>query len=101
MRDNFGWRTRITLYHDLAFNLNNKGQTDVMLLDFSKAFDKVPHEHLFLKLQYYGIEETHLIGYPHFYLIVLNVLYVVVLPQTLLTYLAVFPKEPCWGLYFF
>ena len=38
--------------HDLAFNLNNKGQTDVILLDFSKVFDKVPHEHLILKLQY-------------------------------------------------
>ena len=29
--------------HDLALNLNNKGQTDVVLLNFSKAFDKVPH----------------------------------------------------------
>ena len=36
-----------------------------------------------------ALEETHLIGYPHFYLIVLDVVYVVVLPQTLLTYLAV------------
>ena len=41
--------------HDLALNLNNKGQTDVILLDFSKAFNKVLHEHLILKLQYYGI----------------------------------------------
>ena len=40
---------------DLAFNLNNKGQNDVILLDFSNAFDKVPHERLILKLQYYGI----------------------------------------------
>ena len=30
-----------------------------------------------------ALEETHLIGYPHFYLIVLNVLYVGVLPQIL------------------
>ena len=29
--------------HDLALNLNAKGQTDVLLLDFSKAFDKVSH----------------------------------------------------------
>ena len=28
---------------DLALNLNNKGQSDVILLDFSKAFDKVPN----------------------------------------------------------
>ena len=40
-----------------------------------------------------ALEETHLVGYPHFYLIVLNVLYVVVLPQTLLTYSVVFPMQ--------
>jgi hypothetical protein len=28
---------------------------DAILLDFSKAFDKVPHERLLLKLHYYGI----------------------------------------------
>ena len=41
--------------HDLALNLNNKGQTDVILLDFSKAFDEVTHQHLILKIWYYGI----------------------------------------------
>ena len=47
--------------HDLhlALNLNNKGQTDVVLLDFSKAFDKVSHQHL-MKLQYYGIRGSTL-----------------------------------------
>ena len=48
-----------------------------------------------------ALEETYLIGYPHFYLIVLNMLFMVVLPQTLLVYLAVFPKAPCWGLLLF
>ena len=44
----------INTTHDFALNLNNKGQTDVILLDFSKAFDKVPH-HLLHKLKHYGI----------------------------------------------
>ena len=44
--------------HDLALNLNNKSQADTILLDFSKAFDKVSYFHIvifILKLQYYGI----------------------------------------------
>ena len=41
--------------HDFALSLNNQGQTDAILLDFSKAFDKVPHHLLLTKLQYYGI----------------------------------------------
>jgi len=32
----------IKVSHDLAYSLNDKGQTDVILLDFSKAFNKVP-----------------------------------------------------------
>ena len=49
---------RITAHliiHDLAKSLDSGSQVDAVLLDFSKAFDKVPHQRLLYKLQYYGI----------------------------------------------
>ena len=45
----------ICTIHDFACNLNEKKRTDAILLDFCKAFDKVSHRHLKLKLEYYGI----------------------------------------------
>lgn len=45
----------ITSTHDWASTLQHRGQTDVVLLDFSKAFDKVPHLRLSAKLHHYGI----------------------------------------------
>ena len=41
--------------NDLVLNLK---QTDIILLDLSKAFDKVSHYCLKLKLEYYGIRYT-------------------------------------------
>ena len=41
--------------HDLASSLNQKHQTDMSILDFSKAFDRVPHTRLKAKLDHYGI----------------------------------------------
>ena len=41
--------------HDLALGLNKGSQTDAILLDFSKAFDRVSHRLLLIKLQHYGI----------------------------------------------
>ena len=35
---------------DLARGLDDKGQTDMILLDFSKAFNKVPTSNYYLKL---------------------------------------------------
>ena len=35
--------------------LNNKGQTDIIFLDFSKAFGKISHKFILSKLHYYGI----------------------------------------------
>ena len=40
---------------DWANTLNNKGQTDIIFLDFSKAFDKISHRFILSKLHYYGI----------------------------------------------
>ena len=40
---------------DLARGLNHKQQIDAVLLDFSKAFDRVPHQRLLLKLKHYGV----------------------------------------------
>ena len=40
---------------DIARALDNNNQVDVGILDMSKAFDKVPHERLALKLHHYGM----------------------------------------------
>ena len=45
----------IQLIDNLAHNIDNRIQTDAILLDFLKAFDKVPHHRLLYKLKYYGI----------------------------------------------
>ena len=38
--------------HDWAASMNKRHQTDLILLDFSKAFDCVPHQRLLHKLNY-------------------------------------------------
>ena len=45
----------ILTIQDLANGLNDGEQIDAILLDFSKGFDKVVHQRLLQKLQYYGI----------------------------------------------
>jgi hypothetical protein len=41
---------------DVVGNMQMGKQTDVLVMDFSKAFDKVGHQRLLLKLNYYGIQ---------------------------------------------
>ena len=55
----------VQFVHDIIGNLDgavNRGhkQTDLIIMDFAKVFDKVPHRRLLHKLEYYGIRgSTH------------------------------------------
>ena len=44
----------ISLIQDLTLNYDNNIQTDLISMDFAKAFDTVPHHRLLYKLQWYG-----------------------------------------------
>jgi len=44
--------------HQLVSALHNGTQTDVIALDFAKAFDTVPHSHLLFKLERLGVDAT-------------------------------------------
>ena len=41
--------------NDIVANMNNVKQTDVIVMDFAKAFDKVGHRRLIEKMKYYGV----------------------------------------------
>ena len=45
----------LQLVHEWLRILEERGSVDAIFLDFAKAFDKVSHPHLLLKLQHHGI----------------------------------------------
>ena len=50
----------VEFVHDISKNMVSGTQTDVIVMDFSKAFDKVSHKKLSQKLHHYGIVgKTH------------------------------------------
>ncbi len=46
----------LSLIDKLTKTKDNKVQTDVIIMDFTKAFDKVSHSRLLLKLNHYGVQ---------------------------------------------
>ena len=42
----------------ISHALDHKKQIDIILIDFAKAFDTVPHQRLLTKLQRYGIQNN-------------------------------------------
>ena len=50
----------LTLSDELIQGLDKGRQLDLAILDFSKAFDCVPHEHLLKKLDHCGIQVNNL-----------------------------------------
>lgn len=56
----------IMTINDFANCLNENNQIDCIFLDFSKAFDRVPHNRLCEKLSYYGIRGPLLLWIKHY-----------------------------------
>ena len=59
----------VTLIEDLMRNSTAGNQTDLVLLDFSKAFDKVSHQNYCSNSTDMALEAPPLNGSRHFYLI--------------------------------
>ena len=45
----------LIIIHDLMASFDHSIQTDLVLMDLSKAFDRVPHERLLYKLNWYDV----------------------------------------------
>ena len=50
----------ISFFQDLARSADSNTQTDIIIMDFIKAIDKVSHRHHLYKLNYYGVNNNAL-----------------------------------------
>ena len=58
----------ISLLYDLARNLDQRIQTDIISLDFAKAFDTICHCRLLYKFDWYGIKGVKFMPGLHLFL---------------------------------
>ena len=82
-------------------NSDKNIQTDLIIMDFAKAFDKLPHQRLLCKFKFYGIKNETLSWISVFlsnrtHTVVLDVesLYIATVTSGV-------PQEQLWGLFFF
>ena len=61
-------RQLINTTEHLARSINNRNQTDLLILDFSKAFETVAHKRLLLELEYYG-SHSHRLNWMQWWLL--------------------------------
>ena len=55
-RQNHSYETQLlTIVEDLSYRLDKRKTIDLLILDFSKAFDTMPHQRLLHKLRHHGI----------------------------------------------
>ena len=66
----YGFRARrscetqlVTLAQELLAGLDKKHQHVLIILDFSKGFDRVPHQRLMMKLDHYGIRGSIILNW--------------------------------------
>ena len=59
----------LQVLHDIGNKLDNKCQVDTLYLDFAKAFDKVNHELLLLKLKCFESPVISDLGYVIIFLV--------------------------------
>ena len=50
----------LTLASELVSDLDKRQQHELIVLDFSKAFNRVPHKRLLRKMDHYGMRESTL-----------------------------------------
>ena len=95
----------VQFIHDLQENLDgahNRGhkQTNLIIMDLAKAFDKVPHRRLLYKLEYYGIQNDTLQWISAWLSGRTQKACLTVFAQTLSPCCLVFHRVQCWGLYY-
>ena len=81
---------------EIASRLSKGSQEDIILLDFAKSFDEVPHSRLLYKIEYYGIQNKKVPGFKLFWGTESKKSSLMVPIQPRQMFYQVYPRELCW-----